>query len=384
MQIHGTSESYKSSVSPVIQIHIADIHFGSSDPAQQYAILVEQFLSKICHVPFHILSIDGDLFHKKYMANSDPVYYASKFINDCVNICRSRNATLLILSGTESHDAGQLRLFDQYKEDPTIDVRIVNHICFQYIYGLKILCIPEEYGKGEDYYLNYLSESYDMCIFHGTIVGSVYGANEENLNSPKYPIFSIDSFSSCRGPIIGGHVHKAMCLNSFMYYVSNPIRFAFGEEEDKGYAIVLVDKTNMSHYYQFMPIESFRYDTIDVRTLNTQDPNEIIQHLNNLKASGIDNIRIDFSAWNNPQVQHMVEQYYSTNPSVAIKGYTEKSSIAVNTTEEIMTKYNAIDFLLDPRLDEYTKFVQFINHNEGINFITVDQLKDVLSGKDIF
>jgi len=171
-----------------------------------------------------------------------------------------------------------------------------------------------------------------------------------------------------------------MCLNGYIYYCSNPIRYKFGEEEDKGFCIVLHDRVNGYHNLQFMPIESFRYDTIDIRTLEYSDPNSVIQHLDNLLINGIDNIRIDFSELNEPACQKIIEQYYSTNPAVSIKRFVEKNSPSVNTTEEIENKYSDLDFLLDPTLDEYSKFVQFINHNMGNQYITVERLKSVLSG----
>ena len=49
----------------VTEVHIADIHFGSIDPAKQYNILNEQFLQRIAQIDFDILSIDGDIFDKK-------------------------------------------------------------------------------------------------------------------------------------------------------------------------------------------------------------------------------------------------------------------------------------------------------------------------------
>lgn len=366
----------------VVEVHIADIHFGSLDPAKQYKILEEQFLNRIALIDFDILSIDGDLFDKKFMANSDSVMYAMEFVRRCTELCKIRNATLFLISGTESHEAGQLKLFYGYRDDNTLDIRIVEGLQFEYAQGLKILCIPEEYGKGEEYYKALLNETYDTAFMHGTVVGSVYGANKEDLNSNKSPVFSIDSFFNCSGPIICGHVHKAMCLNSYIYYCSNPIRYKFGEEEDKGYAIVLHDKISKRHLFQFMPIESFRYDTLDIRTLEYADPNALIQHLNNLLASGIDNIRIDFSNIDIPTIQTIVEQYYVNNPNVAIKRYIEKNSPQVNTTQEIEQKYKDLDFLLDPTMDEYTKFVNFINHNMGTQYITVDKLKSILSGGD--
>ena len=367
----------------VTEVHIGDIHFGSVDPYKQFMILYEQFITKIACIDFDILSIDGDIFDKKFMANSDAVMYAMKFVGLCADQCISKNATLIIISGTESHDAGQLKLFYEYKNDSRLDIRIVEHAQFEYVQGLKILCLPEEYGKGEAYYHNLLDDVYDSVFMHGTVVGSVYGASKEDLNSSKYPIFSIDSFAGCRGPIICGHVHKAMCLNGYIYYCSNPIRYRFGEEEDKGFCIVLHDRFTGYHNLQFIPIESFRYDTIDIRTLQYSDPNTVIQYLDNLLTNGVDNIRIDFSDLNEPAVQKIIEQYYANNPSIVIKRYVEKNTPTINTTEDIEKKYSNLDFLLDPTLDGYSKFVQFINYNMGTQYITVEQLKTVLSGGDI-
>ena len=366
----------------VIEVHIADIHFGAVDPSTHYNILRDQFLYKIHQIPFDILSIDGDIFDKKFMANSEAVAYAMEFVRACVDLCLQKQATLMIIAGTESHDAGQLQLFYGYLSDPNLDIRIVEQAKFEYVKGLKILCLPEEYGKGADYYYRLLDEVYDTVFMHGTVVGSVYGANKEDLDSPRYPVFSIKSFDGCRGPIIAGHVHKAMCLNGYIYYCSNPVRYRFGEEEEKGFCIVVHNRETMAHTFEFIPIKSFRYDTIDIRTLQWSDPKDITRHLDNLLASGIDNIRIDFSGLDEPMVQRVVEQYYTNNPHVAVKRFAAKggTSPEINATDEALEKYSELDFLLDPKIDEYTKFVNFINHNEGTQFITVDRLKAVLSG----
>ena len=363
----------------LIEIHIADIHFGSLDPKDQFLILQEQFLNKISMINFDILSIDGDIFDKKFMANSYAVMYAIEFVRLCTEICKSKNATMIIIHGTESHDAGQLKLFYGYLDDPNLDIRIVEQTSFEYVKGLKILCIPEEYGKNEDYYNNFLYQEYDTVFMHGTVVGSVYGANKEDLNSQKYPIFSIDSFNGCKGPIIAGHVHKAMCLNGYIYYCSNPIRYKFGEEEDKGFCIVIHNRVNNYHTFNFIPIESFRYDTIDIKNLETNDPNSIINYLNSLLNNGIHNLRIDFSELDIPTTQKIIEEYYMNNPHVFIKRYISKNEPKVNTTTEIENKYSDLGFLLDPNLDSYAKFVHFINHNMGTQFITVEKLKAVLN-----
>lgn len=370
----------------VVEIHIADIHFGAIDPAVEYEILYNQFIIPISKIKFDILAIDGDLFDKKFLASAPAVEYAMKFVMDCVNLCTRYNATMILLAGTQSHDADQLSMFSALSDSNTVDFRIVEHLQFEYAKGLKILCIPEEYGKDPNYYISKLASVYDTVFMHGTVVGSVYGANKYTLNSKKAPVFSIDAFSGCKGPIISGHVHKAACFDSYIYYVSNPVRYRFGEEEEKGFAIVL--HSPKGHLYKFIPINSFRYDTINIDVINSADPNEIIKYLDNLKANGIDYIRIDFnSEFGNSLIldaQSMVERYYANDPRVSIKRYTESNKKTDSIQEEAHDpRFDRMKFLMDASLDGYTKFVNFVNYSEGKQIITVDQLKAVLSGQDI-
>ena len=117
----------------VLEVHIADIHFGAIDPETEYKILVEQFLTPISKIKFDILSIDGDLFDKKFLASATAVDYASRFVYDCVNLCMINNATMMILSGTKSHDADQLSMFYglTYRDD--VDFRIIEDCHFEFL-----------------------------------------------------------------------------------------------------------------------------------------------------------------------------------------------------------------------------------------------------------
>ena len=135
-----------------IEAHIADIHFGALDPKYQLNILKEQYLSKLETMPIlDIVSVNGDIFHHKFMANSDAVSVACYFITDLIRICEQKNATLLIIAGTYSHDADQIKLFYPLAErSPNVDIRIIENVRFEYVKGKKILCIPEVYGKGKD------------------------------------------------------------------------------------------------------------------------------------------------------------------------------------------------------------------------------------------
>lgn len=370
----------------ITMVHIADIHFGCVNPEEEMKILQEQFLDPISRISFDILAIDGDLFDRRFSANNPAITYAIEFINKCAMLCVMRNATLFLIGGTESHDAGQLSLFYTLHDATGCDVRIIEHAQFQYVKGLKILCLPEEYGKGIDYYENFLKQIYDMVFMHGTLVGGIPGATQEDLNARREPVFSIDSFSGCKGPIISGHVHTAMCLQQHMYYLSSPIRWRFGEEAEKGYAIVLLDRNTYRYDYNFMPINSFIYKTIGINDLSSTDPNAIIDYLNKLKASGVDYIRLNCTGLYPYQVS-ILAKYVREHANSGIKlqnavtqsANGELISAEVNTEEANKLDGPLAQILLNDSLDEYTKFVMYLNLNEGDEYMTVDRLKKLLS-----
>ena len=362
----------------LIEIHIADIHFGVIDPITQYNILVEQFLSKIQNINFNILSIDGDLFDHKFQANSDAVLYAELFVNDCVNLCRQRNATLVLLHGTSSHDSNQLKLFYHYLSDPTIDIRIVENTRFEIIQGKKVLCIPEEYNKGQKYYEQFLFNSgfYDGVYMHGTLKGAIYGCNEVNLNSKKNPTFDLSSFCNCKGPIISGHVHVAGCFESHMYYTGSPIRWKFGEEEPKGFIVLLHDLDSRRYQVHFEEIKSFRYDTINVDHL-LADPQKAISYVDQLKKSGIDYIRLKFTI-DKEDCLNIIKHYFQKDPTVKILETFKQEKEKVAMQEALQSKYSGYDYILDDNLSPEDKLTKYINQEMGYTYITVDELKKVI------
>ena len=164
-----------------------------------------------------------------------------------------------------------------------------------------------------------------------------------------------------------------------MYYVSNPIRYKFGEEEEKGYGILVTN--SYGHCYKFIPITSFRYDTIAIRDLGLTDPDAIINHINNLQTNGIDHIRLVCTGLD-PIVTNAVSQYYNRSDGIKVekeKASKSTDSPAVDTTQEILDKYKDLGFLLDPNINEYEKLSRFINYNLGGEFITVDELRAILT-----
>lgn len=360
-------------------IHLCDLHFGVIDPKVEFDIIEEQILSQIEKMPIlDIISINGDLFHRKYMSNTGPILYGSLFLSRLRNIAIKKNATVIIIAGTREHDAGQLQLFYHYLDDPEFDIRIVETIQFEYVKGSKILCIPELYGLDESIYRKYLFESelYDMCFMHGTIKGAVYG---DTVGQSR--LFNIDDFRNCLGPIISGHVHIAGCYNQYFYYGGSPIRWKFGEEEEKGYLVVLYDLDKGYHYAHMMPVYSFRYDTINIDELMTQDPKDVIQYINTLKEKeNIDHLRIEFSEKFPTDNLELLKSYYQNNGRIKLKLNKSKNQ----SVSEDMIDTSIVDqygYIFDSNMSPYDILARYINEQENSKVISADIIKELMEEK---
>ena len=314
------------------------------------------------------------------MSNSDAAMYACMFIDNLVNICRQKQCTLVLLHGTLSHDFDQLKLFYHYIEDKTVDVRIVTSIKFEYIKGAKILCIPELYGVDESVYRHFFFESgwYDEVFIHGTFKGSVYG---DNVGAGR--LFTPEDFIYCKGVAIAGHVHKGGCFNGFFYYCGCPYRWKFGEEEEKGFLLLSHNLDSQIHYIQFEPVKSFRYDTIYLDQIISDDPKQIIDYINRLKAEqGIDYIKVRVRFPVPGYNRTIINNYYRNNPSTFIEFIDLKEENSMKRREELLkdteSKYN---YLLDSSISDFERFIMYVNDNEGENFISVKELTELLNEK---
>lgn len=378
--------TYQNSVTTrgtLIEVHVADLHFGAFDPAKQYAILVEQFLGEIAKLPvIDIISIDGDLFDHKVMSNSDTALYASKFVADLVYLAKSKNATLIILAGTYSHDFDQLKLFYHYMHNSEYygaDVRVITNIQFEIIKGAKILMIPELNGVDEEVYQKYFSNSgwYDSAFVHGTFEGSVYG----NLTSGSSRLLTAQDFRYCMGVVISGHVHKSGCFQGFYYYCGCPYRWKFGEEEEKGYLIVAHDLDTQIHYVDFRPIESFRYDTIYLDQLVSEDPKKICDYINQLRVNqGIDFIKVKFRIPIPGYNKTIISNYYRNNPTTFVE-FMDAAEIEKQKQEQAIMNDSQYNYLMDPNISDFERFVRYVNDKEGYEFITVQKLTELLGEK---
>lgn len=375
--------TYSSNRGISMQAHISDLHFGVIDPKVEFDILHEQFIEKIRSLPLDCISIDGDFFDRLFMSNTDATLYANLFFKELYNICKTNkvekgiHTVLILILGTKNHDADQLRLFYPYLDDHDVDVRIIEKIQFEYINGCRVLCIPELYGVLEEEYNKVLFQSgyYDMVFMHGTIEGAVY---DNKMGNAK--IFNNRDFCNCTGPVIAGHVHPGGSYLGYCFYNGSPIRWCFGEEETKGFQVVLYDMDSKYYYIHKEPITSFRYDTISIDDIIMGDPQKVISYINELRETkGIDHIRLKCNTtMDNQDSLSIVKDYYKTDRTVKFLLDKMKGPDTKTFDQKTQELYDQYKYFFDKSMSPYQIFAKFVNDNEGDIIVTADMIINAL------
>ena len=358
-----------------VEAHISDLHFGVIDPLTEYNILTKQFLDYLDSMNvLDIVSVNGDIFDHKLMANSDAVMYTMHFMYRLIDICKRKNSTLILISGTASHDADQLKLFYPLVNTRGCDIRIVLEAQFLFVKGKKILCIPELYNMGEKYYSKLLFDSgtYDSCYMHGTFKGAIRNKNEHDLDSNREPVFDMEDFRCCLGPIISGHNHVNSIYKKHFHYCGSPIRWCFGEENDKGFLILIHNIHTRQYIVHLEPIYSFIYSTINLDDILNTDPQNIIRHIENLKNNGIDKLRVIFTK-NDVEKIALIKNYFHNKRDIKIKTDFELTNIE-EKLEEMNTQFTQYSYLFDKNLSATEKLVQYINQEENSTIWTAESL----------
>lgn len=363
----------------IITAHISDLHFPVMDPKTQYEILKDQFLDKLIIMPrLDIICVNGDLFDHKVTTSSDATLYASMFVSDLVEISKIKNATLILLQGTISHDANQLKIYYHYMQRNDVDVRIITSLQFVYVKNVKILCIPELYGYPEDEYQKYLfySGPYDFAIMHGTIKGAVFG---DNVGQGR--LFTINDFINCNGPIISGHVHKPGIFSDHFYYCGSPYRWRFDDDHFKGFILMIMNLDTREYYVDYEEIQSFKYKTISMKDLISNDPKDIIQYIKDIKQKeGIDFIKIKFINEVPLSIKMILNNTFRNDNTVSLEYLSTEEKIKKETEEKITKDRSKYSFLIDPNYTDVQKFVMWCNYLKGDEtYLTVEQLEILLN-----
>ena len=216
---------------------IADLHFGKiPNEKEMYESLKNNFIEYANKCKPEMIVICGDSYDSRVLINSNANIYFNKFIDDC----RSTGAVILVIGGTESHERYQINALAHYVSDKFF---IINTVTKLNICGLKCLILPEEYVKSDDYYDNYLNETYDFCFGHGlsSHVGFKVGGVSDEIVKKPYVWEAKKLEKMIKYYTVFGHIHTHSEYHKFIYCGSYS-RLNFGEMEEKGFIHLILNK----------------------------------------------------------------------------------------------------------------------------------------------
>ena len=134
----------------------------------------------------------------------------------------------------------------------------------------------------------------------------------------------------------------------------------------------------MQHYVDFEKIESFKYVTIKLDSIISEDPKKVIEYITKIKEEqGIDYIKVVFNVPMQNSNRVILSNYYRSHDDVSLEFMSTQEEQLRKAEEE--TQMDRFNFILDHNLSDEQIFVMYVNENEGYEFITVDGLKDILS-----
>lgn len=360
---------------------LADPHGGAFDANQWYMEYKKGFLKHLESMEkLDVVFIAGDLFDDKISANSAHAKTVMKFITKLIKLCNSKNAKLRIIKGTESHDNKQLELLESLKNLTDCDFRLIYTVEAEQMFDdFNILYIPEEYmeSKTEYYKDYYISEGYDLIIGHGLVDKAIWFAEkqESETTNPKAPIFSLEELMMmCKGPVYFGHIHKPMTIDRFRY-VGSYSRWAFGEQEEKGFFEThLTPKENKFKERFVINKHARQFDTVRVKypAVLSKDNEKaqmeyLLEMVNNLK---IDFIRLEVDIpEEHPKpmfITNMINELFARRKDVKLKiNNNSKLRQKKETDEKIKTILDKYEFIFDRHMTPGEKVSKFIEVKMG-------------------
>ena len=132
------------------------------------------------------------------------------------------------------------------------------------------------------------------------------------------------------------------------------------------------------HYVQFEKINSFKYITIFLDELISEDPKKIIDYINAMKINqGIDYIKVRFRVPIPGYNKTIINNYYRNNGTTFVE-FLSNEDIEREKREKQIEENTQYSYLLDKSISDFERFVRFVNESEGHEFITVTQLSELL------
>ena len=365
----------------------ADIHWGIIDAKKQNEEN-QNIINYLKDNKVDLFVICGDYFDHRLLLNSAAAIFAIKFLQDVINIADENNMKVRIISGTESHDNGQLE-----------SLRILENSNFKIITSceleetlpeLKCLYCPEENIQTDEYYKTYANtlftgEKYDVMFFHGTFDAIMGDFTMNTVGAVNTIVFELQVFNKLTSVMIGGHWHDGGTIGN-MHYTRSNSRWKYEEDNPKGFISMEYDTDNDN--YKLRRIENKNTDkyitfTVDTSIYTSRDDySNLIHNIDDtLDKSSKNHIRVmilltDDKQLNDICIDTLKSRFNNTrNVKITINNLLKKTKNEKkhNELNELNLKYS---FLFDNSISIPEKYRLFIKekYNSDIDINVIEEL----------
>ena len=231
--------------------------------------------------------LTGDYFDHLLSLGSKVAQGAINTIVDLAKRCKAADLYLIIIKGTEYHEAGQLAAFEElFAGEPKFF--LIDSVCEIDFAGKKTLCVPEEYPTDiESFYQPFFSKKYDLILGHGFFDANCFDINDGETSVPQMPIFSSEQFCEMAPLTIFGHDHghkviKSKKSSGVIVYNGSFGRYCHGQEDTKGMLYVRDDNSfelienRFARKYITIHLENYlkkserQYLDVDISTISSE------------------------------------------------------------------------------------------------------------------
>lgn len=324
-------------------VFIADIHFGpSKDNENIYRSLVECVYPYIQSHFVDLIVIGGDDTDDRMSLDQSATRYYLQFWRDITSFKRPDGSPVPVraISGTESHQKGQLQSLQFLIGDPNVDLKTYETVGVENFDGCKILYVPEEsvYNKYE-YYKDtvFSNQKFDLVFGHGMFdfIGNNGWGDLQERSLKGSPIWNESDFKNVKGGVYFGHIHIAQNHKNRIYYSGSLTRFCQGEDPMKGFLSINYDTESHNHAVDFIPNPiAPRLCTISIENNETRPVDEIVSNLVAMRekmcASEL-RVMVDKHLIDLSKLQ-ILRKYFQNNRELGIRIEVKKDKIAPEMT----------------------------------------------------
>ena len=371
---------------------IADIHWGAMDPDEMYNNL-QYFLDFIrMKGDIDLVVICGDYFDYRLTLNSKAALKALRWFDELYNTCKDNGVKKLrAIKGTKEHDNDQ---WEAIHPRETGEFFKKFYICTseETLPDLHCIYCPDETVNLKEYeelYLKEMMSHHDIGFFHGNfdtqLPKMVIDQNLE-ANIPSIIYFKDHWSKVIDGPLVSGHWHVFTDLDPLIY-IGSYDRWAFGEEEDKGFLYIQYDTNNHSYYWKHIENPFARkYNTIIIDNTLCVTPDDftnLAQDIQELKKSDPEmKIRVvyqitsenDESLVNFNEFRNLVSSI--RNVKVDVKDFVKKRN-KEKQKERVAISSGKYSYILDHPLEIKSNIHEYLLREKNIN-IPVETIDHII------